>query len=288
MSVVEMALVETPKFNIYVASDDQLIGGLVSENKAFEPHVTDLVERLLKPGDVFLDLGANIGIHTLAAAWRVGDSGRCIAIDMVPENCACLRASCDANGFHHVEVIEGAVNDVSGRLSFYLTPGTYNGALVTDAIRASMAENPQFFGEKDHPVQAIAIDDVVGENDRVDLVKMDIEGAEAKAIKGMRRLLTRQRPPIIFEFFPNLLWSTGEIEPVVLLDMLRSFGYQMYRIHPDSSISPCPLSNDEAMAAVTLPDGSLGWVDLLASPVERGDVPTLIARQPKRGSGVND
>jgi len=262
-----MTLVNTPNFKIYVASNDELIGKTISETETFEPHVANLAERMLAPGDVYLDLGANIGFHTLTAAHKVGPEGRCIAIELNPENCALLRASCRANGFRHVEVIERAAAEQAGMLSFFQTPGTGNGALVSDVIRARMSDAPEFYGDRERAVQAVAVDDIVGEEDRVNLIKMDIEGAELKAIKGMRRLLSRQRPPMIFEFFPDLLRDIGQSEPVDLLDTLRGFGYAIYRIAPDSSVSTTPLNNQDAMAAATQPDGTLAWVDLLASAV---------------------
>ncbi len=81
-SASKMRLVRVAKFGIYVDHEDTLIGAGVVKFGAYEPHLGKLITRLLKPGDAFLDLGSNIGYHTLTAAKRVGSRGRCIAVDL--------------------------------------------------------------------------------------------------------------------------------------------------------------------------------------------------------------
>ncbi len=123
-----------------------------------------------------------------------------------------------------------------------------------------MPGEPQWFGPTEQRVAAVAVDDLVGD-DPVHLVKIDVEGSEAGAIAGMERILTRQRPPIIFEFFPKLLSEIGEIEPVELLDTLRNSGYEIFRIQPNGKLSKQPLSNAAAMPG----EGDV-LTDLFAAP----------------------
>lgn len=253
-------LVRVGKFGIYVDPDDTLIGAGIVKYGKYEPHLAKLIARLLKPGQTFLDLGANIGYHTLTAATRVGARGRCIAVDLNPDNCALLRASCEYNGFFHVEVHEKAAAAETGVLSFFTTPNTGNSALLSENLRPRMPGEPQWFGQTEQQVEAIAIDDLIGHGP-VHLVKMDVEGSEAGAIAGMKSILTRQRPPIIFEFFPQMLREVGGIEPVELLETLRGFGYDIHQLSARAKISRQPISNEAAMPT----EGEV-LTDLFASP----------------------
>lgn len=256
----KMRLVRVAKFGIYVDPEDTLIGAGIVQHGSYEPHLAKLISRLLKPGDTFLDLGSNIGYHTLTAAKRVGQKGRCIAVDLNPRNCALLRASCKFNGFSQVEIHEKAAAAESGTLSFFTTPNTGNSMVLSDTLRPRMPGEPQWFGPTEQRVPAIAVDDVVGHRP-VHLVKMDVEGSEPLAIKGMKRLLSQQRPPVIFEFFPRLLREVGEIEPFELLDTLRGYGYDIFRLRAKARISKEPLSNQAAMPR----DGEV-LSDLIAIP----------------------
>jgi FkbM family methyltransferase len=241
-----MRLVRSAKFGIYVDPEDTLIGAGIVQRGNYEPHVANLISRLLKPGDTFLDLGSNIGYHTLTAAKRVGRRGRCIAVDLNPVNCALLKASCDFNGFSQVEIHEKAAAAESGTLSFFTTPNTGNSTILSDSLRPRMPGEPQWFGPTEQRVPAIAVDDLVGHGP-LHLVKMDVEGSEAGAIAGMKRILSEQRPKMIFEFFPLMLRQVGEIEPFDLLDTIRGFGYAIFRLGNKAKVSKEPLSNADAM-----------------------------------------
>jgi hypothetical protein len=90
---------------------------------------------------------------------------------------------------------------------------------------------------------------------------MDVEGSEAGAIAGMKRILSEKRPQILFEFFPRMLREVGEIEPFELLDSLRGFGYDIFRLDAKARISKAPLSNSAA-----LPREGEVLTDLFAAP----------------------
>jgi FkbM family methyltransferase len=253
-------LVRVAKFGIYIDPEDTLIGAGIAKYGQYEPYLTKLITRFLNPGDTFLDLGANVGYHTLTAAARVGRQGRCIAVDLNPDNCQLLRASCELNGFSQVEVHEKAAAAQTGFLSFFTTPNTGNSALLSEKLKTRMPGESQWLGETEQRVEAVAVDDLVGD-ESVHLVKIDVEGSEAGAFAGMKRILSKQRPPVLFEFFPKLLKEVGDIESFELLDMIRGHRYHIHRLSPRGKISRMPFSNE----AVMPPEGQM-LNDLIALP----------------------
>ena len=81
-------LVPLDGFQLYVRRNDYFIGAAIARDRSYEPHVTAAVRRMLRPGDTFLDIGANIGYFTLMGSSLVGSTGRVIALEPNPSNCA--------------------------------------------------------------------------------------------------------------------------------------------------------------------------------------------------------
>ncbi|MCX7827376.1 MAG: FkbM family methyltransferase, partial [Verrucomicrobiae bacterium] len=113
-AVTPPVLVRLPEFKIYVRLNDFGVGLPIFLRRAYEPYVTTAICRFLKPGCVFVDIGANIGYHTLMAAARVGAGGSVIAFEPNPANCALLQKSIAANGFGNIRVHPNAVADHEG------------------------------------------------------------------------------------------------------------------------------------------------------------------------------
>jgi len=247
-------LIELDEFKMYVRPNDFYIGAAIAREHAYEPHVTAEIRRCLLPGGVFVDLGANLGYFTLLAAARVGARGRVIAFEPNPRNCDLLRHSIDANGFAHVELHPCAVAEQERRLMLD-TQGTTSTGLVVDPVP----------GGGKPLVQAVALDDTLRDVGRVDLIKMDIEGGEPRALRGMPNLLRTHRPIIVTEFCPVLLQATSQVAPRAFLDELRAFEYELFILHHRSvTKSAAPQSNDEIMAAHAR--SGLTHLDLVAYP----------------------
>ena len=158
-----------------------------------EPLVQDALLRHVRPGDVVLDIGANVGFHTLIAARIVGPVGHVYAIEPFPQNVAALAHNVALNAFTQVTVIEAAAWRVEGRADLIVS-GEPTWARL-DAVRERGG------AETSVPVRLVAIDDLVREAlvRPPAVVKMDIEGAEIEALQGMARTLAAWRPTVICE-----------------------------------------------------------------------------------------
>jgi FkbM family methyltransferase len=214
--------------------------------------------RLLLPGDTFIDGGAHHGYFTLLAASLVGTGGLVIALEPHPGSRTVLTENARLNGMTQVKVLPYAVGERSGRQDFYL--GEFGNAASSSLYRLP--------GNKDARIEVDirSIDDTVEQFGRpsVRLVKLDVEGAELAAVRGMER--TRNSSPelfVILEFRKSAILASGTDENG-FLDALMAMGYRIEMIR--ESLGVVPLDR----AWLTHHDSEVyGPVNLLLSPVSR-------------------
>jgi FkbM family methyltransferase len=155
-----------------------------------ELDVQAAIVRLLSSGDTFLDLGASAGFFTIIGARRVGPGGQTIAVDPDPFNCAHVRAQAELNGLTNCVVIEAAAADRAGSARFALNaPGESTGHLADDAEPVTAGVD----------VTTTTVDDICQALGRVALVKVDVEGAEVRVLRGATRTLATLRPAWLLE-----------------------------------------------------------------------------------------
>ncbi|HET9051024.1 MAG TPA: FkbM family methyltransferase [Candidatus Dormibacteraeota bacterium] len=189
-----------------------LAAGVVDET------IVGLVLDLAHPGSRVLDLGAHVGMVSLAAA-----SAGCsvIAVEASPVNAALLRSSIARNGFHDAIVVHAAVSDSPGVLRF-VVHGPWGHVAWAEGDENTVA------------VPAVRADDLLFEFGlpTCDIVKMDVEGSEPQAFAGLERALPRgHAPAVLFESNGHTLAWTG-VTPEALVDRVRALGYTVYRVEP--------------------------------------------------------
>ena len=171
-----------------------------------ERYFRDLFVEAIQPGATVLEGGPYIGYLTLQAARAAGERGRVIAIEPNPETVATLRANIALNGFEQrVEVIEGALGAEQSRARFHVTPGGDTSSLHPTSQRVRVVE-----------VDVLRGDDVI---DAADVVKLDVEGNEVAALRGLEALIGRSRPVIFCECNPLMLEAAGST-PAELRDRI--------------------------------------------------------------------
>ncbi len=185
----------------------------------YEPIESALLERVVKPGCVAVDLGANIGFHTVRMARRAGPAGRVYAFEPDPVNFALLKRNLESNGFAHATPEQRAISNKKGVLTLYrcasdpMDHRTHPG----DGDRAGI------------DVEATSLDDYFRDRGtRVDFIKMDVQGAEIKALNGMREVIARSPGlEMLVEFWPYGVRQCDE-SPEHYLEMLQEFGFRLF------------------------------------------------------------
>lgn len=171
---------------------------------SYEPEVCQTIMRIVQLGWVCVDVDAHVGYFTLLLAKLVGERGRVIALEAHPENVEQLRSNVRINGYEaRVQMENMAVSD--GTCQWVkLFPGRGHSSAEWNIVGHDVERNPT---QAELEVPATSLDAYFPSGSRVDFVKMDIEGVEAKALRGMRRLLRDGRPFVLVEFHDENCWS---------------------------------------------------------------------------------
>lgn len=189
----------------------------------FEDLVSDAFMKLVSKGAVVLDIGAHSGYYTLLSASSVGSSGSVHAFEPVLYEYEKLKANIAVNGFDNVLPNNIAIWASVGQLPLYLASGKYSGR--TSIISRLDAKEEVFLAK------TTTIDTYVSENrlKSVDLIKLDIEGAEPYALRGGTETLSNYKPDIICEIVPSLLRASGS-SAEELMRFMRSLSYKAFMI----------------------------------------------------------
>lgn len=221
-------LVDLKRFQIYARRDDHPIGYTLVEHQEYEPRLTTFLQQMLKPGNIIIDLGANIGYHTLLAASIVSEAGHVYAVEPNFVNLQLLYASLYQNRFFHVTVFPYAASNNCSILK--LKEFGSNGVTGT----------PERYRESVQYIQSARMDDLIPANHKVDFIKMDIEGYEPFAFQGMTRIIERYKPTLVTEFSPWHIWHRTHTEPFAYLRMIHRYGYHLSVLDLSGTIQSYP------------------------------------------------
>jgi FkbM family methyltransferase len=189
-------------------------------SRGLEPGTGDVLRRLIQPGMTVADVGANIGLLTLVMAWATGPGGRVIAFEPEATPRSNLEKMKHLNGLSWVEVRDQAVGEKPGRLSFH----------VSDIIgHSSLYALPEAEEARTIQVEVVRLDDVTPAK-RLDVVKIDVEGAELDVLAGMKGVIAKNPDlAIIAEFGPEHLKRVGQT-PVQWFKAFGDAGFTPYMI----------------------------------------------------------
>lgn len=203
--------------------DAGVSAGAIADN--WEPAETSFILSILHKGGTFVDIGAHIGWFTVLGAHKVGPDGRVYAFEPRPAIFERLRASVEANGFQDRCVLHcAALSDNAGTVSmatFSRERNSGHAVMVSGAVPEDAS--------LDEDIPAIVLDGLVWDR-RIDLIKIDVEGAEALALRGGRALLMRDRPIIVSEFFPAWLRQVSSVSPDNFMAFLKELGYRVFEL----------------------------------------------------------
>lgn len=192
----------------------------------YEPAETTFVRNFLKPGMTFVDIGANIGWFTLNAANIVGPSGRVISFEPRADTFAALNRTLEDNDYlAFCRAYNNAVGDAPGELmigwnSHMGNPGG-TWLLSVQGLQDAFVNS----GAAVQRTEVVTLDSIVGDA-RVDLIKIDVEGAELLALGGAAGVLRNQHPTVLCEINPSLLQTVSRTDEQTFVQTIEAFGYQ--------------------------------------------------------------
>ena len=204
------------------------VGWFLYYRGIYEQDTIRQLAELLRPGMTFVDVGANYGLYTVIPAWKVGPEGRVLAFEPQPDLAELVRENAAMNRLENVTVEACAIGRENGMGELVRPSRTNDGAATL-----KVAAGEKTFGEA-LPVPVRPLSAVLAERgiERVDGMKIDVEGAETEVLRGCESVLSGLSPPefilleVIDQFLKRFGSSTAE-----LFGLLRSHGYRIAESH---------------------------------------------------------
>jgi FkbM family methyltransferase len=226
--------VETTFARLLLDEADEWITPTLVATQGWEPGQTALLGERLRPGMTVVDGGAHVGYFTCQAARLVGPRGLVLAFEPAPRNFELLRANVWRNGFGNVVCFPWALGAAS--------------ALLPLRLSATNTGDHRLDPEADGPLSRVArLDDVLAIRPPVDVVKLDVQGWEEAALRGMESLLASSPEVLVLvELSPADARAAGS-DPRALLEWYRSLGFAVRVQLPDEK-GVLDLGADELLA----------------------------------------
>ena len=193
------------------------IGAKIVYNGDYEPMLKQVFKQHIHNGNTVLDIGANIGFHSLYFAELVGNNGQVIAFEPVPVNFEKLNYNISLNNFRNIFPHNSALGNKTEQLSIAVdenssNPGAYN----------------LFDHSGDILINCLVGDEILG-HEKVDFIKIDVEGYESFVFDGLRKTIHKNRPRIVFEYDSNYHLKTN-LPKDYIFSLLRPMNYSFFTI----------------------------------------------------------
>jgi FkbM family methyltransferase len=205
-----------------------------------DPGVMRLFRRLVRPGMVVVDAGAYVGQYTLEAARLLKGTGKVYSFEPNPQAFVWLRENIILNGFDSAETIELRQSALAGKkgIAFiHLCPDQPGSSTLL----------PEAGEESSVAVETVTMDEALKDESHVDVVRIDVDGAEGFVVEGMQRILAENPSlSILMRFTPNRLSKAGT-DPYQLLSGLRKMGFSVYVVDPVSG-EVRPAASDHSLS----------------------------------------
>ena len=223
----------------------------------YEQATTELFRQTIKADMVVVDVGANVGYFSLLSAELVGSGGKVYAFEPEPNNYELLTKNIELNSYSNVQPMQMAVSDECGFTQLFLSSLDSGSHSIYNAGARGVRGT--------HLVSTTTLDAfLTGEAwPNVDLVKIDVEGAELKVLAGMERLTERPHAfDLIIEFCPILIHAAGE-KPSDLLDKLASMNFHVRFVDEKAGVMSPEATDPQAITAKLVKQES--YMNLLCS-----------------------
>jgi FkbM family methyltransferase len=229
----------------------------------YSREILEVFRSFARPGDTVVDVGAHIGYFTLFLAELVGARGHVYSFEPDPRASSFLTKSVDSSGMDWIHVSPLALGSGRGSIKFFLAKGLGS----SSAIKAV-----QQLDAKETIVPTVSLDELVAEGrvvGTIRLVKIDIEGFELDAIRGMLKVLRDHRPVVLVEVNKEMLHARGE-SPASLFALLTSLEYRL-----EALLKPRRGKYKESVVTRSIrdTDHDAGYYDVVCLPIELKALP---------------
>ncbi|MES2493524.1 MAG: FkbM family methyltransferase [Pseudomonadota bacterium] len=218
-----------------------------------EPHVTRTLVSLIRPGDVFVDVGANVGYFSVLGAWQSYPGGKVWAFEPNPNVYSILHGNMNTSGYSPLaKCRQIALSDRPGSASLRVFKGFEATSTIRDVPQQFIDHTREETGQESYlvDVEINTLDAEMRDVPEIDVMKIDVEGHEPSMIRGATEILSRSKTvKVVMEFVPPIM---GDEQTGRLIQDLRQMGFAIYTIEHDFTF--ILQDDDRRLAAIPFAD----------------------------------
>lgn len=231
------------EFSIEVFDHDETVSNIIRKDIIYSINDLKQFKKFLNKGDYFVDLGANLGWHTMFGAQVVGETGKVFAFEPIKIIYDLLESNVKLNNLQNVVAVNSAVSNYTGIAQLACSSKNFGDNVVCHGDTEDKLKN--WYGHEDHveadrqTIDCTTLDDYIKANmidaSKIKLIKMDIQGSEPHALEGMKELIKTYHPAIILEYSPRHM-KICDASPFDILAFMDKNDYVPYHIREQREI----------------------------------------------------
>lgn len=224
-----------------------------------EANLAIFLLRLIKPGETFIDIGANIGYYSKLASFLVGESGKVLAIEATPRTFLTLKINCLPQ--KNITAFNVALSDSTQDLTLTDYGPKYSGSNSLNPLLPKTVKDFIQTKGKTLNIKTTALDDLLkGTEIKPDFIKLDVEGYESKILSGMATVLNKSRPILSVEMCRHPEWQDNVNET---FRILSEKDYQPYEISSKGYLTPTSQTDYKNIDIIFIPQEKVNKMDYL-------------------------
>jgi len=197
-----MILKDVNGYKMYLLKDDPGLSRVLAKHGIWERATTAIVMKMIRPGMTVIDVGANLGYYALLESRLVGPKGKVYAIEPVAQNYEVLVKNIELNKAHNVKAFRLAMGSVNGCMEMLLSCNSNHGTFMDASLFSNFyTERMEKIGRNKVQMEMLTLDKFIEDQgiEKVDLIRMDVEGYEVEIVKGMAETLVKLSPQLLIE-----------------------------------------------------------------------------------------
>lgn len=216
--VLKSVSIHGVQYQILLDPQNGFVDTTIFTDGTYEPDILLVIQKHLPKEGTFIDIGANIGQHSIFAATHIGPTGKVIAFEPIPRLVTQIKESIAANTLTNVVVHRIACSDTTETLSLKMRPGNIGGS-------GFHHDGADFEAVT---VQTQPADEILVDEKKIDFIKIDTEGHELEVLQGLANTLKRHRPTLLIEYSPSFWTKEREQKSAHFFEILNTNGYTCY------------------------------------------------------------
>lgn len=213
-------------FNIFTNTDNGTVDEEIILHGVYEPFFLSVIKKHLSPGDTFVDIGANIGQHSLFASQVIGTSGQVISFEPIPRIYEQFKKSVDINNFENIDVYNLGCGSKEEELEIFSAEGNIGASSIVDSSRNTSKEK----------IKLAAADSILTKYGKVSFIKIDVEGYEYFALQGLENTIEKYKPKMLIEYSPYYYNLFDKTHGQKIIEFLVRNDYVLYNLEDNDKI----------------------------------------------------